>query len=70
MKFGQGFQRFMMELLRRDKHAAPPTRREFKRITEKAARKRGVRTFGLESRSHVAIVRHFGTFRPLRPFSH
>lgn len=69
MRFGRGFSRFMMELWGRNKDAAPPTRKQYKRITEKAARKRGARTFGLESRHHVSIVRHFGTFRPVKPFN-
>jgi len=70
MKISERFAQFMTELLKHDKNAATPTRKQYKRITEKAARKRGIRTFGLESKWHVSVVRHFGTFRPVKPFNY
>lgn len=39
MKIGKNFGVFIRELLKRDKHAAIPTKRQYKRITEKAARR-------------------------------
>lgn len=70
-KIGSGFRRFLMQILGRDKNARIPSKREYKRITEKAARQaiKG-RTFGTRSRWNLTVLHHFGTFRPLRPFNH
>lgn len=69
MRIGRGFSRFLSVLLKQDKNAAIPTKRQYKRITEKASRKRGVVTYGLPSRWNVSRVRHFGTFSPVKPFN-
>lgn len=70
MHIGQGFARFLRAILSKDKNARIPTRREYKRITEKAARKvlKG-RTFGTRSSWNIAVLHHFGTFRPMKPFN-
>jgi len=71
MKFGLGFSRFWRTVTSRDKDAKMPTRKEYKRITEKAA-KRALkdRTFGMKSSWNITVIKHFGTFRPMRPFNH
>lgn len=69
MKIGRGFGAFIRQLLGRDKDAVIPTKRQYKRITEKAARKRKPETFGFPSRWNISIVKHFGTFRPIKPFN-
>jgi hypothetical protein len=67
MQLGRGFSRFVRAIRSKDKDAVIPTKPQYKRITEKAARKRAAETFGFPSRWNISRVHHFGTFRPLKP---
>lgn len=50
--------------------AVQPTRERYKFITNKIGRRRLRRVRKFHLMNQVTVTKHFGTFRPLKPFNH